>query len=144
MDDYSAHEGRTQERPRTIGSAAGHLLGSLFQLGQTVVDYGKSQLLRLGDGLGEEIQRATQIVICSALIVMLAAMGLLLTGLTVVIAFWDSPYRLLSAILVTVNFFLIAGIAWLVLRAKLKNRPSLLRGAAQTALLASIWRQLTR
>lgn len=139
MDEHTTHE-----QARTVGGAASNFLGSLFQLGHTLVDYGKTQIFRLGDGLGEEIQRATYIVICSALIVMLAGMGLLLTGITVIIAFWDSPHRLLTAILVTLSFFVVAGIAWLVLRAKLKNRPSLLRGAAQTALLASIWRQLTR
>ncbi len=132
------------ESQKSIPRAAGNLLGSLSQLGSTLVDYGKARLSQFGDGIGEEIQRATGIVIWSAVIVMLLGMGLLLAGLTVVVAFWDSPHRLLAAILVTVSFFLVAGIGLLVLRNKLKNRSSLLRGVARTALLASVWRRMTR
>lgn len=78
------------ESQKSIPRAAGNLLGSLSQLGSTLVDYGKARLSQFGDGIGEEIQRATGIVIWSAVIVMLLGMGLLLAGLTVVVAFWDT------------------------------------------------------
>lgn len=132
------------DSPESIPRAAGNLLGSIAQLGSTLVDYGKTRLTQFGDGVGEEIQRATGIVIWSAVIVMLLGMGLLLAGLTVIVGFWDTPFRLLSAILVTSLFFVIAGVAFLILRNKLKNTSSLLRGVARTALLASVWRRLTR
>lgn len=137
MDDPYLDE----ERPRPVRKAARHLLGSLWELGSTLVDYGKSQLVQLGNNVEQEIHRATQVLLWSALAAMLTGIGLLMAGITVVVAFWDSPYRLLVSILVTVTLFILAGISALVVRSKLRQRGTLLGGAAQAALMFSAYKR---
>jgi uncharacterized membrane protein YqjE len=130
--------------PRSVGGAAGNLLHSLSQLGATLVDYGKSQIAQFGHGMEAQVHHAARSLVLAGLIALLCGIGLLMTAITVVVAFWDTPYRLLAAILATVTLFVLAGVAALLLRRHLRRQPSLLRSAAQGALLLSVWKRLSR
>ncbi len=129
---------------RTVSGAAGSLLHSLSQLGATLVDYGKSQLSQLGNGVEEEIQHTARTLLLSCLIVLLSTIALLMTAFTVVVAFWDTPYRLLAAILATVTLFVLAAVAGLIMRRHLQRPPTALRSVVRSALLFSAWRRLIR
>jgi uncharacterized membrane protein YqjE len=54
-----------------------------------------------------------------------AGVGLFMLAFVVIIVFWDT-HRILASIAVTSVFFLIAAIAALMLRAKVRSKPPLL------------------
>lgn len=134
----------SEKEARPVSHAAHSLLHSLGQLGSTLADYGKARLSMLGDGIEAQFRHATQMLIGTVLAVMLFGIGLIMAGLAVVIAFWDTPQRLLAAVLVAVGFFVLAGIVWLVLRAKERKKPSLVESATQAALLLSAYKWFRR
>src|SRR5688572_29593300 len=103
-------------RHRSVGGAAASLWGSIRELGSTLVDYGKSQLQQLGDGVEQEIRRAAEALVWAAFAAVLCGAGLLMAGFTIIVGFWDSPNRLLAAILVTIGMLVIAGISLFIVR----------------------------
>ena len=133
------------QRPRrSVGGAASSLWGSIRELGSTLVDYGKSQLQQLGDGVEQEIRRAAEAIMWAAFAAVLCGAGLLMAGITVIVGFWDTPHRLLAAILVTAGMFVVAGISLLMVRNKLKSKASVLAGAAQAGVLLAAYKRLIR
>ena len=70
-----------------------------------------------------------------------AGIGLFLAALVVIFLFWDT-HRLLASLAVTAFFFLLALVAALTLRSKVRNRPKLLENTL--AELAKDRKQLER
>jgi uncharacterized membrane protein YqjE len=109
-------------------SQAGHVGGlfkSLTNLVATIVAIAQTRLELITTELQEEIQRAATVLVWAAVAVLSAGMGLFLSALVLIFVFWDT-HRLLVSVLVTVFFFVLAFVALLVLRAKIRGKPRML------------------
>ena len=103
----------------------GGLLRSLRRLLATVLAIAQTRLELLSTELQQEVHRAAEILIWTAVALLSALIGLFLLALVVVFIFWDT-HRVLASIVVTSVFFLIAIVAALVLRTKIRAKPRLL------------------
>ena len=134
----------TEPRRRNGDDAAGNLWGLLGELGGTLLDVGKLELRLLGDDVQQEIRRAAAALMTGAFVAVLCGAALLMAALTVVIAFWDSPQRLLAAVLATTALLAIAVTGAVVVRNKLRGRRSPLAGAVEAGLLLAAYKRLIR
>jgi uncharacterized membrane protein YqjE len=117
------------------------LFRSLSNLLATFVAIAHTRLELLTTELQEEMHRISAILMWSLIAVLAAGIGLFLAALVVIFVFWDT-HRLLASIGVTSVFFLIALLAALTLRSKVRNRPPLLESTL--AELAKDRRQIER
>ena len=103
----------------------GSLFNSVAQMLATAIGFAQTRLELLTTELQEEIHRAAEIMVYTAIAVLAAGVGLFLLALVIIFAFWDT-HRLAASIAVTVTVFLIAVVAGLVLRAKVRAKPPML------------------
>jgi uncharacterized membrane protein YqjE len=103
----------------------GGLFTSIAQLLATAVGIAQTRLELLSTELQEEIHRVAEIMVFAAIALLAAGVGLFLLALVVIFVFWDT-HRMAASIGVTAAFFLIALVAGLVLRAKVRAKPPLL------------------
>jgi uncharacterized membrane protein YqjE len=106
------------------GPIAG-LFHSIAKLLATAIGIAHTRLELLTTELQEEVHRVAEIVVYAAVALISAGVGLLLLALLVVILFWDT-HRIAASVGVTGTFFLIAVVAALVLRAKVRAKPAML------------------
>jgi uncharacterized membrane protein YqjE len=100
------------------------LLGSLAKVLANLIGIAQTRLEILSTELQQEVTQAAQMLLWAFVAVFAAGTGLFIGGLVLIFAFWES-HRLLAAVLVMGFFFLLALIAVLMLRAKLKARGRL-------------------
>src|SRR5918994_4266883 len=103
----------------------GGLFASIAQLLATAVGIAQTRLELLSTELQEEVHRVAEIAILSAVALLAAGAGLFLLALAIIFVFWDT-HRVAASIGVTGTFFLIAVVAAMVLRAKVRGKPPLL------------------
>jgi uncharacterized membrane protein YqjE len=103
----------------------GGLFASIAQLLATAVGIAQTRLELLSTELQEEIHRVAEIMVYSAIALLSAGVGLFLLALVVIFLFWDT-HRIAASIAVTGAFFLIAVVAALILRAKVRAKPPML------------------
>jgi uncharacterized membrane protein YqjE len=115
-------EGESPEPPR--GPISG-LFRSLAQLLATAVGIAQTRLELLSTELQGEVHRVAEIMLWAAVALLAAGVGLFLSALVIIFVFWDT-HRVVASIVVTSVFFVIAAIAGLVLRAKVRSKPPLL------------------
>jgi uncharacterized membrane protein YqjE len=101
------------------------LFRSVAQLLATALGIAQTRLELLSTELQEEVHRVAEIMVWTAVALVAAGVGLFLLALAVIFAFWDT-HRVIASIAVTSTFLLIAAIAGLVLRAKVRAKPPLL------------------
>jgi uncharacterized membrane protein YqjE len=106
------------------GPIAG-LFHSVAKLLATAIGIAHTRLELLTTELQEEVHRVAEIMVYAAVALISAGVGLLLLAMLVVIVFWDT-HRIAASIAVTGTFFLIAVVAALVLRAKVRAKPAML------------------
>jgi uncharacterized membrane protein YqjE len=111
--------GVTETQSGSTGPAMG-LFQSMHRLVATVVNIVQTRVELLTTELQEEVHYAASLVLWSLVALFTALLGILVGGLTVVFAYWDT-HRVLAATLVTVAYFIFAGIAVVVLIAKMKS-----------------------
>jgi uncharacterized membrane protein YqjE len=104
---------------RLIGSA-GDLLASLLTIGRT-----RLELLTVE--LQLELRRIAELLVLAFVALLAGGMGLLMGGLSIIFAFWDT-HRLLAAGLVTATFFALAALAVFLLARRVRDRPRALDG----------------
>ncbi len=121
--DYEVDRSDTAA-PRARGPIAG-LFQSVSHLLATAVGIAHTRLELLSTELQEEIHRAAEIMVWTAVVLLAAGVGLFLLALVVIFVFWDT-HRMAASIAVTSAFFAIAAVAALVLRAKVRAKPPLL------------------
>jgi uncharacterized membrane protein YqjE len=138
-DEADTPFGRDQPAPER--GPIGALFRSLSNLLATFVAIAHTRLELLTTELQEEMHRISAILMWSLIAVLAAGIGLFLAALVVIFVFWDT-HRLLASIGVTSVFFLIALLAALTLRSKVRNRPPLLESTL--AELAKDRRQIER
>lgn len=95
-----------------------HLLASAIAIAQTRVEL-------LSTELQQEIHRVAEIMVWTAVALLAAGIGLFMLALVIIFVFWDT-HRVLASVAVTAVFFLIAAVAALVMRAKVRGKPRLL------------------
>ena len=106
------------------GNAGHGLFASLRRLLTTLIELVHSRLDLVGIELQLEVQRATSLLLWAFTAIVCGIVALVLLGVTVLIAFWDT-HRLLAAVCVTAAFALASlGMAFLV-RHRLRTRPRL-------------------
>jgi uncharacterized membrane protein YqjE len=110
------------------GEARGPIAGlfrSVAHLLATAVGIAQTRLELLTTELQEEVHRVAEIMVWTAVALLAAGVGLFLLALLVIFVFWDT-HRIVASIAVTTSFFLIAAVAALVLRAKVRGKPPML------------------
>jgi len=117
-----ADAGRAEAAP---SGPIGGLLRSLRNLLATVLAIAQTRLELISTELQQEIHRAAEILIWTAVALLAALIALFLLALVVVFVYWDT-HRVLASVVVTSVFFLIAVVAALIMRAKIRSRPRLL------------------
>jgi len=101
------------------------LFRSLAHLLATAIGIAQTRLELLSTELQEEVHRVAEIMLWATVALLAAGIGLFLLALVVIFVFWDT-HRVLASIAVTSVFFLIAAVAGLVLRSKVRSKPPLL------------------
>ena len=108
------------------GPIAG-LFASMAKLLATAIGIAQTRLELLTTELQEEVHRVAEIMVYAVIALLAAGVGLFLLALVVIFAFWDT-HRIVASIAVTSTVFLIAIVAALVLRAKVRGKPPMLDG----------------
>jgi uncharacterized membrane protein YqjE len=103
----------------------GGLFRSLAQLLATGIGIAQTRLELLSTELQEEVHRVAEIMLLAAVALAASGIALFLMALAVIFVFWDT-HRVIASVGVTATFFLIAVVAGLVLRAKVRGKPPLL------------------
>jgi uncharacterized membrane protein YqjE len=101
------------------------LFASLRRMLATLIELVHTRLELVGVEIEEQIAHAAAVLFWSIAAIFFASLTVLLLAFTVVIAFWEG-HRLLAAGLVTATFAVIALVAFLVARHRLRTRPRLL------------------
>ncbi|MBL8202395.1 MAG: phage holin family protein [Chromatiales bacterium] len=102
------------------------LIGSVSALLATAIGIGRTRLELLTVELREELNRTAGLLVWGAVAVLAAGGGVLFAGLAIIFAFWDT-HRILAAGLVTLGYFVLAAVAGLVIRSRLRSRPPFLQ-----------------
>ncbi len=110
---------------RTAGGPVHRLLGSVSGVLATLLEIGQTRLALLSVELREEVDRMAVLAVWGAVAVLATGMAVLLAGLTIIFAFWDT-HRLLASLMVTGGFLALAGGAVLYVRQQLRDRPAFL------------------
>jgi uncharacterized membrane protein YqjE len=87
------------------------LLGSLKALFATMVAIAHTRLELLGEELQEELTRLGSLLVWGYVALFFASLAVWFLCLTILIAFWDTPYRLLVAGSLAVIFLVLAAVA---------------------------------
>ena len=114
-----------EESPDRARGPIGGLFRSLSHLLATGIGIAQTRLELLSTELQEEVHRVAEIMLLAAVALAAGGIALFLTALAVIFVFWDT-HRVVASVAVTATFFLIAVIAGLVLRAKVRGKPPLL------------------
>lgn len=101
------------------------LFRSLANLVATVVAIAQTRLELLTTELQEEMHRVAEILVWTLIALLSAGIGLFLLALVVIFVFWDT-HRVLASVVVTSVFFILAAVAGVVLRAKVRSKPRML------------------
>ena len=107
------------------GGPVRNMVRSVAHLVATAVAIAHTRLELFSTELQQEVHRAAEILVWTGVALMAGGVGLFLLALAIVFVFWDT-HRVLASMLVTSAFFLVALIAALVLRAKIRGKPRLL------------------
>lgn len=101
------------------------LFQSIAAMFATIVAIAQTRLELLTTELQEEMHRVAEILVWTLIALLSAGIGLFLFALVIIFVFWDT-HRVLASVVVTAAFFVLAGVAALVLRAKVRGKPRML------------------
>ena len=117
------------------------LFKSVSNLFATLIAIAQTRVELLTTELQAEVQRSGEIIVWTLIALLAASMAFLWIAIFFVVLLWDS-HRALAGLSVIAFFSLIAVVAGLVLRAKIRAKPRLLEGTR--AELAKDREQLAR
>lgn len=107
------------------GRTAGGLLDSLRSLIATLVAMAHTRVELFGTEIEEEVRRVIALLLGGAMVLALASLALLFSGLVVIAAFWDT-HRVAATAGVALGFVVLAGGSYLAVRARTRRRSRLL------------------
>jgi len=106
------------------------LFGSVRRMLETLLAITQTRLELVTTEIEEELHRVAEILLWMFVVVFFGGLAVLMLAFVVVIAFWED-HRLLAASLTTLGFVAVTGVAWLVVRAKVRARPKLLEATIE-------------
>jgi uncharacterized membrane protein YqjE len=101
----------------------GGLFDSLKSLGRTAVEALHTRLDLLSTELKEEQARITELLVIAVLAVLCLFLAIVFAAFFVVVAVWDTPYRLLATGLLAVALAGAAWALWASFRREMTSRP---------------------
>lgn len=104
-------------------SRSGGLLDSVRRIGRTLVEAVHTRLDLLSAELKEEQTRATELLFVAALSLLCAFLAIVFTAFFVVVAVWETPYRLWVTGVLALALFGLAWLLWRSVRRRLVERP---------------------
>ena len=107
------------------GRTTGGLFDSLRSLIATLVAMAHTRIELFGTEVEEEIQRILALAAGAVIVLVLASLALLFSGLVVVAAFWDT-HRMAAVVSVAVGFSTLAVVSYFVVRKQTQRRSRLL------------------
>ena len=110
---------------QTHAGPAGSLLQSVVRLAGNLLAAVETRVDLFATELREDGERGMRLLAWAIAALMLGIFAVLLAGVTVIIAFWDT-YRIAAAVGVTAVFVVAAVACGLVVRRRLRERPRLL------------------
>lgn len=113
------------DAPTPDGVTHGGLFASLRGLLATLLTIASTRLELLTTELQEELHRVAEVLFWSVAAFVFGTLGVLMLGVFVIVAYWDS-HRLLAAGVVMGAFLGLAALAGLVVRARIHSRPRLM------------------
>lgn len=115
----------TQAGQEDAGGPLRRLMASASALLANAIAMGRTRLELFSVELREELHRVADLLVWGAVAVLAAGGGVLFAGLTIIFAFWDT-HRVLAAVLVAATYFVLALIAFLMIRSRIRSRPPFL------------------
>jgi uncharacterized membrane protein YqjE len=107
------------------GRSAGGLFDSLRALIATLVAMAHTRVELFGTEIEEELRRIVELLLGGLVVLALASLGLLFSGLVVIAAYWDT-HRVAATVGVAVGFIVLAAASYLAVRARTRRRSRLL------------------
>ena len=114
------------EKSHSVG-----LFDALRGLLGTVVDIIHTRLDLLVTELAEEQANILRLCLITALSLLCAFLGLVFVALFIVIAFWDTPYRLWATGVIALILILVSAILWRIVIEESKKKGRLLAATLQ-------------
>jgi uncharacterized membrane protein YqjE len=107
------------------GRTAGGLFDSLRALIATIVAMAHTRVELFGTELEEEVRRVVVLLLGSMLVLALASLALVFSGLVVIAAYWDT-HRVAATAWVAIGFIVLAAGSYLAVRQRTQRRSRLL------------------
>jgi uncharacterized membrane protein YqjE len=107
----------------TVESRSGGLFESLKHLGRTAVEALHTRLDLLSAELKEEQARITELLVVAALSLLCVFLAIVFAAFFVVVAVWDTPYRLWVTGLLALSLGAAAILLWRNFRRRMSDRP---------------------
>ena len=102
------------------------IVGSFSGLLATIISIGRTRLELLTVEVREELQRTAELLAWGFAGLLAAGAGVLFAALAIIFNFWDT-HRILAAVLVAAGFFVLAAIAAMLVRARLREQSQFLQ-----------------
>ena len=109
----------------TSRRSAGGLLDSLRALLTTLVAMAHTRVELFGTEIEEEVRRVVALLLGGVLVLALASLALVFSGLVVIAAYWDT-HRLAATVGVAIGFIVLAAAAYLAVRQRTRRQSRLL------------------
>ena len=107
------------------GRTTGGLFDSLRSLIATLVAMAHTRVELFGTELEEEVRRVVALLLGGVLVLALASLALVFSGLVVIAAYWDT-HRVAAAACVAIGFIVLAAVSYLAVRERTRRRSRLL------------------
>ena len=107
------------------GRSAGGLFDSLRALIATLVAMARTRVELFGTELEEEVRRVVALLLGGVLVLALASLALVFSGLVVIAAYWDT-HRVAATVGVALGFIVLAAVAYLAVRQRTRRQSRLL------------------
>jgi uncharacterized membrane protein YqjE len=107
------------------GRSAGGLFDSLRALIATLVAMAHTRVELFGTEIEEEVRRVVALLLGGLVVLSLASLALLFSGLVVIAAYWDT-HRLIATACVAIAFIVLTAVSYLAVRARTRRRSRLL------------------
>lgn len=107
------------------GRTAGGLFDSLRALIATLVAMAHTRVELFGTELEEEVRRVVALLLGGVLVLALASLALVFSGLVVIAAYWDT-HRVAATVGVAIGFIVLAAVSYLAVRGRTRRQSRLL------------------
>jgi len=107
------------------GRTAGGLFDSLRALIATLVAMAHTRVELFGTEIEEEVRRVVALLLGGVLVLALASLALVFSGLVVIAAYWDT-HRVAATGGVAIGFIVLAAVAYLAVRQRTRRQSRLL------------------